>query len=188
MAIQEIEIGIPISSSTGEYHNTEFKNGKLQLIEVNQDIIGDAVYEPEGYWISERIRILDKFKAFKNFVKTASGNGNYKIFTQSSVDTYTWTEWKEINYEDGSILSPMGAWARVKIEITANKVNSQIVVDRFNDTSKFGNDLINNGNGYLGLKKKYTYTMSDTENENIYVQHVEKTKFKKVDKIRIGVI
>lgn len=185
MAIQEI--GIPIDASRGTFHNTVFKDGKLQLVEVAQDIINEPVYVQDGYWISENIKLIDKFKSFKNFIKTAIGSGIYKILTQSSTDGYTWTEWKEINYEDGSILSPNGSWARVKIEITANKVDSQIVVDHFNDVSKFGNDFIDSSDGHLGLKKKYIYVMSDTENENIYVKHVEKTKFKKIDKIRIGV-
>jgi hypothetical protein len=189
MAIQEIEIGIPISASDGEFHNTVFKDGKLQLVEITQDIINEPVYAQEGYWISENIRLIDKFKSFKNFVKTAIGNGNYKIYTQSSIDTYTWTDWKEINYENGNILSPMGAWARVKIEITANKIDSQIIVDKFNDISKFENDYVDNANSRLGLKKKYEFEMSKnySNNENIYIKHVENIKFKKIDKIRIGV-
>ena len=134
MAIQEIEIGIPIDSSLGEFTKTVFKDGKLQLIELGRDINNNPIYEKYGEWTSEPIKLKDKFKSFKNLVKTMTGtNGEFKIFTQSSLDSYMWTEWQEINYETGNILSPLGLFARVKIEITAKENESEVVIDTFKD-------------------------------------------------------
>lgn len=194
MAIQEIEIGIPISASTGEFTKTVFKDGKLQLVELGRDINNNPIYEKYGEWTSEPIKLKDKFKSFKHLVKTMTGtNGQFKIFTQSSLDSYIWTEWQEINYETGNILSPLGLFARVKIEITAKEIESEVVIDAFKDVEKFDNKFIDNTSGFLELKKKYEFEMNKNDvnqgnNEgHVYITNVPNTKFKKIDKIRIGV-
>ena len=192
MAIQEIEIGIPIDSSLGEFTKTVFKDGKLQLIELGRDINNNPIYEKYGEWTSEPIKLKDKFKSFKHLVKTMTGtNGEFKIFTQSSLDSYMWTEWQEINYETGNILSPLGLFARVKIEITAKENESEVVIDTFKDVEKFDNKFIDNTNGYLELKKKYEFEMNKNDvsqgnyENHIYIKTVPNTKFKKIDKINI---
>lgn len=192
MEIQEI--GIPIDLSLGEFMKTVFKDGKLQLVELGRDINNNPIYEKHGEWISEPIKLKDKFKSFKNLVKTMTGtNGQFKIFTQSSLDSYIWTEWQEINYETGNILSPLGLFARVKIEIRAKENESEVVIDTFKDVEKFDNEFIDNTNGYLELKKKYEFEMTKNDvnqgnNEShVYIKTVPNTRFKKIDKIRIGV-
>lgn len=192
MAIQELDI--PINLSLGEFKKTVYKDDKIQLIELGRDINNKPIYEKYGEWTSETIRLKDRFKSFKNLVKTMTGtNGEYKIFTQSSLDSYIWTDWQEINYETGNILSPLGLFARIKIEITAIEIESEIVIDQFKDLEEFDNKFIDNSNGYLELKKKYEFEMvknnvrQGNDQDHVYIKTVPNSRFKKIDKIRIEV-
>ncbi|MGZ7444955.1 hypothetical protein [Paenibacillus sp. TH7-28] len=185
MAVTQ-EIGIPIDLTKGTFVNTEIKDGKLQLREVGIDDNGNSIFVDTGHWESEIINIKDKFTAFKRVARDviSKGSGSYKIYTQSSTDRITWTDYVEINYSDGSILSPVGLFARIKIEITANRINSTRTVDDFNEQGKYNNDYLNISNGYLEFKKNYVLDgVKDeawTNEGKVFVSYVEKSKFKKV--------
>ena len=59
--IEEIMLGLDLGTDSGEYHNTEIVDGKLQL----KQIEGSDEYESEGYWVSEVIDLEYKFKDYQ---------------------------------------------------------------------------------------------------------------------------
>lgn len=186
MAVTQ-EIGIPIDLTMGTFFDTEIKNGKLQLRELGTDDNGNSIYVDTGYWESEIIYIKDKVAAFKRVARDiiVKGNGVYKIFTSSSTDRNTWTDYVEINYSDGSILSPTGSYARIKIVITARAAEAVRTLDDFDVAGKFDNEFVNSSDGFLELKKEYELTgnkdNSWTGEGFLFVTQVEKSKFKKIN-------
>ncbi|ASA22783.1 hypothetical protein [Paenibacillus donghaensis] len=184
MATQEI--GIPIDLSQGTFNNTVFQDGKLQLRELGKDDLGTSIYAPEGYWISESIRIADKVALFKYIAKTMSGTGTYKIFTQSSNDGFVWTDWIEIN-TDGSINTPVGYYAKIKIFIIPSSTLVSISIDQFTTPDKYTNPFINASSGVLELKKTYTspYAIDNAWTDGVLIKAlVQKSQFKKIDKLK----
>ncbi|OME55363.1 hypothetical protein BSK59_12855 [Paenibacillus odorifer] len=186
MATQEI--GIPIEFEKGTFNNTVFLNGKLQLVELAKDDNNQIIYAPEGYWISETIRVADKVTSFKYIAKNIVGNGSYKIYTSSSPDGFEWTDWAEVNAADGKINSPVGYYAKIKIFINATLSNISITVDNFETSGKYINSFINSSNGVLELKKTYItpFVKSSSVSEgSLSKAQVMKTQFKKIDSINI---
>jgi hypothetical protein len=188
MATQEI--GIPIDLSKGTFGNTVFLNGKLQLVEIAKDDNNVSIYPPEGYWISESIRIADKVTSFKYIAKNSVGTGTIKIFTQSSSDGFTWSEWQEINYADGGILTPVGYYARIKIFIYAGNGNTNFTIDEFTIANKYINPYVNSSNGVLELKTSYSSPtiIDDTwiEEGTVLSCNIQKSSFKKINKISLN--
>ncbi|QSF43562.1 hypothetical protein [Paenibacillus tianjinensis] len=184
MATQEI--GIPLDLSKGTYNNTIFSNGKLQLIELTKSDDGTSIYSPEGYWISETIRIADKIAQFKYVAKSITGTGLYKIYTQSSNDGFSWSEWNE-TLTDGSINTQVGYYARVKIFLFATSTVVPFTVDSFDTPGKYNNQFVNSTSGVLELKKSYAtpYAIDATwaGSGKIMSALVPKTTYKKVDKL-----
>ncbi|QWU14464.1 hypothetical protein SAMN04487895_101774 [Paenibacillus sophorae] len=189
MATQEI--GIPIDLSKGIFNNTVFLNGKLQLIELAKDDNDVPIYPPEGYWISESIRVADKVTSFKYIAKSITGSGSYKIYTQSSPNGFTWSEWQEINYTNGSILTPVGYYAKIKIFIYAGNTNVTFTIDDFAVVDKYINPYINSSYGVLELKKSYTSPLvidGSWADDGVLMKSsvIQKTNYKKIDKIEIS--
>ncbi|MGM1044904.1 MAG: hypothetical protein ACQEXX_02020 [Bacillota bacterium] len=190
MAVTQ-EIGIPIDLSTGRYMNTVFKDDSLQLIEVAKDDNGNSVFTETGTWESEPIRIKDKVTSIKRVSKNVfiKGNGSFKIYTCSSPDQYEWSVWEEIDYTDGSIKSPVSNYAKIKIEIFANRVNSTFTIDDFDTQDKYNNGYINSSDGKLELKKYYI--LNGIQNTawadigKVFSTTIHKTNYKRVDKIEV---
>lgn len=184
------EIGIVIDLSKGTFNNTVYKNGNLQLIEVGVDSNGNTVYADSGWWESENILIQDKIQSFKNVVKTSvtTGGATCKIYTKTSDDGFIWTDYVEVN-PDFTVNSPVAKFAKIKIEIFAGKINSNFYVDKFEDPLKYNNEYVNSDNGVLELKKTYSYQMNRDENFTeegfIFRRFIEKSKFKKIDRINV---
>ncbi|RXZ78218.1 hypothetical protein EBB07_29630 [Paenibacillaceae bacterium] len=193
MATNVQEIGIEIDLSSGTFINTVYKDNMLQLVSDGQDADGNSIYAETGEWESEIILIKDKIKAFKNVVKTAhkSGNAYTVIYTQSSEDSFEWTNYVEVG-EGYEIFSPAQKYARIKVVFYAEKVNANFFVDDFKNSNKFNNEFTNYDDGKLELKKDYTYKMLKTVEYDegcVYVKRVQVNDFKKIDKIRVqGVI
>ncbi|WP_342422373.1 hypothetical protein [Paenibacillus sp. FSL E2-0178] len=185
MATQEI--GIPLDLSLGTHNNTEFLNGKLQLVEIAKADSGIPIFPPEGYWISEVIRIADKVTHFKYVAKTLTGTGTYTIYTQSSQDSYTWTDWEAVDLSTGTIITPVGYYARVKIVITPINSNVTFTIDGFDVNGKYNNTYINSSNGVLELKKlyanKYVLDTTWTGEGKMMTGNIPKSTYKKIDKL-----
>lgn len=183
------EIGIPIDLSKGKYENTIYKDGKLQLVELQKSDTGKIVYASSGSWQSEMIYIADKIRAFEKVVKNTIVNGTtstFKISTQSSADGTEWSPYVEAG-TDGSIQSPTNTYARIKIELFSSPTeNLNFTVDEFND-DRYINDYLNTSNDYLEMKRNYTLNyVTDptwTEDGKLYRTTIDKSTWKKVDSL-----
>jgi hypothetical protein len=183
------EIGIPIDLSKGKYENTIYKDGKLQLIELQKSDTGKIVYASSGSWQSEIIYIADKIKAFEKVVKNtvvAGTTSTFKISTQSSVDGIDWSSYIEVS-ANGSIQSPTNTYARIKIDLFSSPTeNLSFTVDEFSD-DRYTNEYLNTSNDYLEMKRNYTldYVSDTTWNEDghLYRKTIDKTIWKKVDSL-----
>ncbi|KAF6620415.1 hypothetical protein HFE03_07110 [Paenibacillus sp. EKM102P] len=183
------EIGIPIDLSKGKYENTVYKDGKLQLVELQKSNTGKIVYASSGSWQSDMIYIADKIKAFEKIVKNTIINGTtstFKIYTQSSIDGIEWSPYAEVG-TDGSIQSPTNTYARIKIELFSSPTeNLNFTVDEFND-DRYTNDYLNTSNDYLEMKRNYTldYVKDSawTEDGQLYRTTIDKSTWKKVDSL-----
>ncbi|MFW5433169.1 hypothetical protein [Paenibacillus apiarius] len=191
MATQEI--GLPIKFETGTFNNTIVKNGKLQLAELKQDEKGNIVYAPYGSWESQLILIQDKITSFKRIVANieAKGAATYKIYTKSSEDGTTWTDYEAIDETDGSIHSPAAKYAKVKVEMIAPLVDATFTVDEFTQTAKYTNEFVNSDNGVLEIKKHYCYKYARDESwqdEGVILRKkIPHSKLKKIDSLRVEV-
>ncbi|MDY8021293.1 hypothetical protein [Paenibacillus polymyxa] len=183
------EIGIPIDLSKGKYENTIYKDGKLQLIELQKSDTGKIVYASSGSWQSDMIQIADKIKSFEKVVKNTIVNGTtstFKIYTQSSIDGIEWSPYLEVG-TDGSIQSPTNTYARIKIVLFSSPTeNLSFTVDDFND-NRYTNDYLNTSNDYLEMKRNYTFDyvadLTWSEDGHLYRKTIDKAIWKKVDSI-----
>lgn len=187
MTIQEI--GIVIDLDVGTFNNTVYKNDRLQLAERGVDGDGNIVYVDTGYWESEPIAINDRIASFKNVATTVStvGGATYKMYVKTSPDGFVWDNYIEVD-PTGTIKNTPDRWAKIKIEIFSEKGLSNFYVDNFYEVGKY-NNYLNTENGALSLKKKYNYKMTKTQESNsgsLHVQTILRSKFKKIDKIRVN--
>jgi hypothetical protein len=183
------EIGITIDLSRGTFVNTLYANGSLQLMESNvKDGDNNTIFNSYGYWESDDILIQDKIQSFKNVVKTivVKGNATINIFVKTSNDGLTYGEYILVAV-DGSISNAPAKYAKIKIEFVPEKIDANFYIDKFNDENKYNNDLINDTQGVLELKKKYNFPM-DTVNSvaegTIYAKTIPKSQLKKIDFIK----
>ncbi|MGR6760455.1 hypothetical protein ACU1JV_01235 [Paenibacillus sp. T2-29] len=183
------EIGIPLELSKGKYENTVYKDGKLQLVELQKSDTGKIVYASSGSWQSEMIYIADKIKAFEKVVKNTIVNGTsstVKIYTQSSDDGIEWSPYIEVG-TDGSVQSPTNTYARIKIEMFSSPTeNLTFTVDEFND-NHYDNAFLNTSNDYLEMKRSYIldYVKDSAwiEDGQLHRATIDKSIFKKVDSL-----
>ncbi|MGG1650401.1 hypothetical protein ABHN03_16485 [Paenibacillus sp. NRS-1775] len=187
MAISEM--GIPIDLSKGKYENTIYKDGRLQLVELQKSDTGKIVYATTGSWQSDTVYIADKIKAFEKVVKNTVVTGTtstFKISTQSSGDGVEWSPYVEVG-TDGSIQSPTNTYARIKIELFSSPTeNLSFTVDEFDD-SRYDNNYLNTSNDYLEMKRNYTldYVQDSTwtEDGRLYRKIIDNSIWKKVDSL-----
>lgn len=182
------EIGIPLDLSVGNYDNTVYKDGLLQLIEIAKDSNNRPIYNSSGSWESSPIPIKDKIKAFKNIARKiqVNGAGTFTILVSTSDDGYTWGNYIAIN-GDGSIHNPPANFAKVKIEFNPASVETKIYVNDFSTVDPFRNQFIETVNGKLQFKRKYYASGIQNEGWNeagkVYTTKIEKLKFKKIDSL-----
>lgn len=182
MAIQEIGIGVDLSK--GKFSDTAFKDNVLKLAERGKDSDGNPIYVEHGYWESEAILIQDKITAFKNVARTVnvSGGATYKLYVQTSEDGYTWSAYEE-TLPSGGITNAPAKYARIKIEIFSESVDSNFYADKFNVKGKYDNEFVDSENGSLSLKREYTKKMELSS--SVFVRTIDNSKFKKLDSIKV---
>ncbi|MGN7411887.1 hypothetical protein [Paenibacillus sp. SAF-068] len=188
MAIQEIALEIDVS--VGVFQDTVVEDQKLKLRVLSQDADGNSIYPANGSWESTPIRIQDKIASFKGVAAKVdvTGGAAYKIYWTTSEDGFEWGAYEEIVADVTAPKSP-AKYAKVKIEIVAEKEYSNFYIDDFNQKDKYSNPFIEGDSGSIGLKKIYQLNMErggDTPTGIVLRQKVENTKFKKVDRIRVS--
>lgn len=185
MAIQEI--GIVIDLSRGTFNNTIYKDGRLQLAQRAVDGDGRTIYFDTGYWESEAILIQDKIAAFKNVVRTThiAGGAAHRVYVKTSDDGFTWSEYIELA-SDNSVVNVPAKYAKIKIEIIPEKVDSNFYVDKFEEKSKYVNEFTNSEAGILELRKQYGFTLENSvDKPQFFRAKIPNSKFKKIDQIII---
>lgn len=185
MAVQEI--GIVIELNVGTYNNTVYKNDRLQLVEKGVDGEGNIIYVDSGYWESEPIAINDKVASFKNVAKTVYtvGGATYKTYVKTSPDGFVWSDYIEVD-PTGTINNSPDRWAKIKIEIFSEKVLSNFYVDQFDEVGKYSNEYLNTDGGVLSLKKVYSHKMEKVNDNGVFrTQVIERSKFKKIDSLKV---
>ncbi|MEK3922245.1 hypothetical protein [Paenibacillus sp. FSL K6-2393] len=188
MAIQEIALDIDLS--VGVFQDTIVEDQRLKLRELGHDVDGNSIYPATGSWESTTIRIQDKIASFKGVAAKVdvAGGAEYKIYWSTSEDGFEWEAFEEILADVTAPKSP-AKYAKVKIEIFAEKKYSNFYIDDFNKKDKYSNPFIESDSGSLSLKKLYQLNMeqaSDTSTGMVLRQKVEKAKFQKVDRIRVS--
>lgn len=187
-----VDIGIPIDLTKGVFNNVEIVNGKLQLSERETLPNGKKRYYEFGFWESEIIDLVDKFKDFDRVVANIVNktNDSITIYTRTSSDGFSWTPYVPIN-QDNTIPSPIGRYIQIKVSFTAGITDEVIIVDDFNggDEVKFEQNEFVQFDGKLSLKKNYEYTMTKdsswSEEGSLFRQVIPKSKLKKIDTISI---
>jgi len=186
MATQDIQINVDLS--TGQFFNTVFKNGKLQLKEVGVDSLAQIIYEDSGYWISAPIEHADKFKEYKPFQFSLDqlAGSQYKISVSSSNDNVTWSNFVEVGALHDMKNTP-SRYIKVKIELTSAKKNAQFIIDSFT-TNSYNNDQIIVEEGKLKLNKAQMLNSAVLVETGGYIKRfaINKAIYKKVSRIRGG--
>lgn len=188
MAIQEIALDIDLS--VGVFKDTIYQDQRLKLRELGHDADGNSIYPATGSWESTVIRIQDKIASFKGVAAKVdvAGSAAYKIYWSTSEDGFEWLEYEEVSANSAVSKFP-AKYAKVKIEIFAEKKYSNFYIDDFKEKGKYSNPFIESESGSLGLKKIYQLNMEralDTPTGMVLRQKVENTKFKKLDRIRVS--
>ncbi|MEK3788049.1 hypothetical protein [Paenibacillus sp. FSL K6-1230] len=183
-------IGFPIDLSKGTFVNTEYIDGKLQLKSVSKDINGNTVYMKEGSWESEVISIGDKVTSFEKIIKNVatSLSSTYKIFTKSSQNNSTWTDYVEVEPSNSLILSPTGLYAQVKIVLQTAPTETTFLLDEFVD-GKYDTEYVDSSSGSLRLKRSIALNgVNDdswTDEGNITITSFARSKLSKINSIAL---
>ncbi|PIH59775.1 hypothetical protein [Paenibacillus sp. LK1] len=188
MTIQEIALNIDLS--VGVFQDTVFQDQKLKLRKLGQDADGNPIYPAFGLWESMPILIQDKIASFKGIAGTidVSGGATYKQYVSTSEDGFNWSTYEEA-LTDGSIHNAPAKYARIKIEIFAEKKDSNFYIDDYKVPGKYNNEFVESEAGFLSLKRTYRDKMdmvSSPPGGLIVSKKIKRTKFKKMDAIRVG--
>lgn len=187
-------IGLVIDITKGAHDNTEIFNGKLRLRKTGEDYTSTNVYVNSGFWLSEKIDLVDKYNSLENLAISSIVNGSstYKAFTRTSDDSITWDNYVEINYTNGKMMSVPKRFIQIKIEFNGGKQTKTDTVHDFDSgkSALFVNNKFIKLDGNLQLRKEYSDNMTlDTtwsEEGFLFRKKISRTEFKKVNSISIN--
>lgn len=191
--IEKKKIGLPLGSSGGTFYNTYYDNtdNSIKLSVAKLDGNGNPVYEEEGYWISDKINLQDKFKDYEKVFTTHVDNGSSHIViqTRTSSDGINWDNWTPIAM-DGTIQSETKQYIQVKIIFYAGFVTDVYLISDFDneDEKKLfeDNTFIDTANG-LRLKREYEFDMELDESWNdegsLHRKLISRDEWMRIDKI-----
>lgn len=193
--IEKKKIGLPLGSSGGTFYNTYYDNtdNSIKLNVAKLDGSGNSVYEEEGYWISDKINLQDKFKDYEKIFTTHvdSGSSHIAIQTRTSSDGINWDDWTPIAM-DGTIQSETKQYIQVKIIFYAGFVTDVYLISDFNDEDAKNlfedNTFIDTANG-LRLKREYEFDMELDESWNdegsLHRKLINKDEWLRIDGLNI---
>ncbi|MED4883924.1 hypothetical protein [Bacillus smithii] len=187
-----IDVGIPIDLTRGVFNNVEFINGKLQLSEKEILPNGKKRYYEFGFWESEVIDLIDKFKDFDKIVANIIRytNDQITIYTRTSNDGLSWTPYTPLN-ADNTIASPIGRYIQIKVSFTAGITDKVMTVYDFTNSESvnFQNNDKVIFDGSLKLKTQYADTMtvdtSFTDTGTLLRKTINKNQFKSIESIKV---
>lgn len=191
--VETKEIGIDTGIGVGIYHNTEFVDGKIQLKKVSKTDTGKPVYEMNGYWESEVIDLVDKFKEYDRIAlsKLQEITDVYSIMTRTSSDGITFDEYIATTPE-GKIQSETKRYIQVKVNLFAGLSNESDLVSDFTSPSAiedWENNKFIETDGVLKLKKEYQLEMNKdntwADEGSLHRKLIKKENWKKIDSIGV---
>lgn len=186
------DFGVSLDFNKGTLTDLVLKDGAIKL--KNTGITYDkskTSYISNGIYISEVIDLYDKYTSLGNLalnLNLPTSNSSYKAYTKVSDDTYSWSDFIEIDYISGKMQSEPKRYIQVKIELFSNELLYDEVALSFlpSDKSRLANtEYITTDNNILELKKDYDFQMNYDVGNQIYKTKILSNKFKKIDKIRL---
>ena len=195
MVVETKEIGINIGINKGNYVNTEFKNDYIQLKQVSVQEDGSPVYEKEGYWESEVVDLIGKFKEYDKIAVSVvkHTSDTYAILTRVSDDGIEFTEYV-VTTTDGKMQSKTARYVQVKINLFAGAIGGEISL--YDPLYSIGNDIIDWDNSeYLEvrdsikLKTDYNFTMNKdetwSETGTLHRSEINPSEWRKINSIQV---
>lgn len=187
------EIGIDTGIDIGTYHNTEFKDGSIQLKQTAINANGKPIYAMEGYWESNIIDLIGAFKEYDTvaLTKTQMTKDIYSIETRTSSDGIAFTEYQALT-ETSKIQSPKNRYIQVKINFFAGLNVETYIVANFNNAAEKDNwtnsEFLDTSNG-LRLKRDYTWTMDVdptwAEAGSLHRKKIKQSDWKQINSLSI---
>lgn len=192
--IETKEIGVDVGVETGTYHNTEYVDGKIQLTHVGETVQHKPVYEIEGYWESEVIDLVDKFREYDKVVlsKVHEDIDVVAILTRVSDDGVNFDDYTATTPE-GKVQSEMKRFIQVKLSFFAGMTNEGMFIDDFSDENSINNwednTFIEISEGSLKLRKEYSFEMNKKETweeeGSVHKITVNKDNWERIEEILI---
>jgi len=191
--VEEKEIGIPLGVDEGEYYNTEYSNGALHLKKEGETSTGEALYVREGYWISEVIDTVGKFKDYDKIAvtKIQFTKDYYKIETRTSDNGINFDGYVALT-AGGNIMSVMKRYIQVKITLYAGLIEDTVVISNFNnmtDVGEWDSSEYVETDGVLKLKRDYLFKMnrdnSWTNDGYLLRKKIVRSEWKKIDRLEV---
>lgn len=188
--VETKEIGISFGVDKGKYVNTEYINGSITLKKADGS---STDFEKEGYWQSDIIDIVGKFKEYDKIAltKTQFTKDLYLVETRTSDDGLIFDPYIALSV-GGHILSTKRRYIQIKITFYAGELEENITVDDFATVASLDNwdsDYITVDAGTLKLKTDYAYSMTKDDtwvNEGtLFRQPVQKSKFEQINTLGI---
>lgn len=188
--VETKEIGISFGVDKGKYVNTEYVDGKISLKKVTGS---DVNFEKEGYWQSDVIDIVGKFKEYDKIAltKTQFTKDLYLVETRTSDDGIIFDPYIALSV-GGHILSTKRRYIQIKITFYAGELEENVVVDDFSTEASLDNwdsNYISVNAGELKLKTNYSFAMTkdDTwvDEGALFRQPIQKSKFKQINTLNI---
>ncbi|QJI52477.1 hypothetical protein [Psychrobacillus phage Perkons] len=194
MTIQTKEIGVSLGVDKGTFHNTNFTTGKLQLNKVGETEDLKPLYATNGYWESEVIDLVDKFKEYDKIVlsKTQFTQDFYEVLTRTSDDNSTFSEYKVVAM-DGKVQSPTKRYIQIKINFEAGMISQEFLISNFNnvtDIQAWSNaDLVETKDGVLKLKRDYVFPMAKdvtwSSEGSLHRKKIARNEWKKINTLGV---
>ncbi|MCR8641564.1 discoidin domain-containing protein [Paenibacillus sp. N1-5-1-14] len=139
--------------------------------------------------LGSHFKQINSISAIKNIPEATS----LKIFTSTSRNNITYSDFSLLNNDTGLITSPQGRYIKIKVEFLGDtKIIDKVINDFFvGEESQFQhNDLIM-FDGSLRLKINYSNEMirdiSWSEEGKLFRKPLNKTKLKKINTIRVRI-
>lgn len=186
--IETKELGISLEVGKGTYYKTEFVNERLQLKKTSE-----TTFEKEGYWESEVVDIVGKFKEYDKIAltKTQFTSDLYLVETRTSDDGVVFDDYIALSV-GGHILSTKRRFIQIKITLYVGYVEENVLVDDFNtplSKDKWDSSFVEMSNGSMRLKENYSYEMVKddtwTQEGTLFRQPIQKTRFKQINTLEI---
>lgn len=185
-------IGIDTGLGIGTFHNTEYVDGSIRLKVVDTDNNHNPVYAMEGYWESEIIDLVDKFKDYDTVAlsKTQESKDVISIETRVSDDGINFTDYQSVS-EENKIQSETKRYIQIKINFFAGMNKKEYTLFNFDSPDEIDNwnnsEFVDMTNG-LRLKRNYELEMSRelwNDEGSLHSFKVSRNDWKKVDSLNI---